>query len=297
MGVFFMSGIRCLYTEFWKDDFLLELSPEDKYFYIYLLTNDRCSNCGIYSFNAKFAAVELGYSVETVKTLINRFVKHEKVLYSEKNGEIMILNWFKYNVNINNRNARVCINTCLKKIKTLSFIKKLYLSCIKDNPNNQSFIDEMFKDIDISAIEDEPQDELEQQSNIEISDENEVQSEENIVNQEEERKNNSEKLNEVSCGGQAREIVRVDNDASFQIIMNALKENLFKINDKWDQLLELRNFDITPDVIMKSVEIAVMKNNKSIGYVNGILNNWYKAGVKDMESYKAIIESNLKRYP
>lgn len=292
-----MSGIRCLYTEFWKDDFLLELSPEDKYFYIYLLTNGRCSNCGIYSFNAKFAAVELGYSVETVKTLINRFINHEKILYNEKNGEIMIVNWFKYNVNINNRNTRVCINTCLKKIKTLSFIKKLYLSCIKDNPNNQSFIDEMFKDIDVSAIEDELQDDLEQQSNVEINDENEVESEENLVNKEEERENNSEKLNEVCCSCQSSDIDRDNKDASFQIIINALKENLFKINDKWDQLLQLRNFDITPDVIMKSVEIAVMKNNKSIGYVNGILNNWHKAGVKDMESYKDIIENKPKRYP
>lgn len=41
----------------------------------------------------------------------------------------------------------------------------------------------MFKDIDISTIDDELQDELEQQSNIEINDDNEIQSEENLVSQ------------------------------------------------------------------------------------------------------------------
>ena len=116
-----MATFRFLHTEFWQDHFFMELTPEDKYFYIYLLTNDRCTQCGIYNFGIKSASVELGYSIETVKTLLSRFISYEKILYDEKNGEIMIINWYKYNLNIKNKNSRVCINTCLKKVKNFRF--------------------------------------------------------------------------------------------------------------------------------------------------------------------------------
>lgn len=43
-----MAKYRQLYTEFWKDGFVVELEPEEKYFYLYLLTNANTSQCGIY---------------------------------------------------------------------------------------------------------------------------------------------------------------------------------------------------------------------------------------------------------
>ena len=32
-----MAKYRQLYTEFWSDSFVLELTPEEKYFYLYLM--------------------------------------------------------------------------------------------------------------------------------------------------------------------------------------------------------------------------------------------------------------------
>jgi hypothetical protein len=36
-----MAKYRQLYTEFWSDSFVLELTPEEKHFYLYLISNSK----------------------------------------------------------------------------------------------------------------------------------------------------------------------------------------------------------------------------------------------------------------
>ena len=43
-----MSVYRQIYINYWQDAFILELKPEEKYFYIYLLTNSKTKQCGLY---------------------------------------------------------------------------------------------------------------------------------------------------------------------------------------------------------------------------------------------------------
>jgi hypothetical protein len=124
-----MALFRQVHTEFWQDNFVVELTPEDRYFYLYLITNSRVSQCGIYSFSRKFAAVETGYSSETIDKLLERFVGYGKILYNAEKNEIMILNWYKYNNITNHKNIRTCINKELKKVKTQGFIEKFYELC------------------------------------------------------------------------------------------------------------------------------------------------------------------------
>lgn len=58
---------------FWLDDKILEdYTPEDKYFYLYLMTNPHTTQLGIYPISPKIMACELGYSPEAVKSLIDR---------------------------------------------------------------------------------------------------------------------------------------------------------------------------------------------------------------------------------
>lgn len=45
---------------------LEEMTPEDKLFYIYLLTNSNTTQIGIYKMTKKEMAFDLGYSIETV---------------------------------------------------------------------------------------------------------------------------------------------------------------------------------------------------------------------------------------
>ena len=142
-----MAKYRQLYTEFWKDGFVVELEPEEKYFYLYLLTNANTSQCGIYELPKKIIENETGYNRETVDNLIKKFEEYKKIIYSEETKEIIILNWFKYN-EPNNINAIKCVNKELKKIKNRNFVKELYFQYSK----NGLEVDKLFYEIEDSFI-------------------------------------------------------------------------------------------------------------------------------------------------
>ncbi|WP_434291381.1 DnaD domain protein [Clostridium botulinum] len=144
-----MAKYRQLYTEFWKDGFVVELEPEEKYFYLYLLTNANTSQCGIYELPKKIIENETGYNKETVDNLIKKFEEYKKIIYSEETKEIIILNWFKYN-EPNNINAIKCVNKELKKIKNRNFVKELYFQYSKSGLE----VDKLFYEIEDSFIKD-----------------------------------------------------------------------------------------------------------------------------------------------
>jgi len=64
-----MAIYRQLQTTFWSDSYITELTPEQKYFYIYLLTNEKTKQCGIYEITLRAIAFDTGYNVETVEKL------------------------------------------------------------------------------------------------------------------------------------------------------------------------------------------------------------------------------------
>lgn len=85
---------RVVNTKFWTDDKVVNVfSPEDKYFFLYLLTNGHTSQLGIYHLVPKQAAFELGYSIEAVSVLLDRFEnKYGIIKYSKSTYEVAIKN-------------------------------------------------------------------------------------------------------------------------------------------------------------------------------------------------------------
>ena len=84
-------------TEFWKNPIVSEeMTPEDKYFYLYLLTNPNTTQIGIYQITKKQMAFDLGYSIESVQSLLERFIRHHKLIrYNPETRELAIKNWEK----------------------------------------------------------------------------------------------------------------------------------------------------------------------------------------------------------
>lgn len=95
-----MAVFRNVKTSFWTDDKVVnDFSPEDKLFFLYLLTNPHTTQLGIYPFVPKIAAFELGYSVEAVKVLMDRFEnKYNMIKYSLETGEIAVKNYLRHSV-------------------------------------------------------------------------------------------------------------------------------------------------------------------------------------------------------
>lgn len=83
---------------FWTDPEVVDnFTPEDKYFYLYLLTCIHGNVAGCFQISTKQMADELGYSKETVEHLIDRFVTvHKMIDYSRENKEILIHKWCRH---------------------------------------------------------------------------------------------------------------------------------------------------------------------------------------------------------
>lgn len=94
-----MGKYKMVRTEFWRSPFVLEdMTWEERYFYLYLLTNPQTSKNGIYQVTINQMAQQLGYSIESVQALIKRFMEHHKLIrYDSETSEIVINNWGEYN--------------------------------------------------------------------------------------------------------------------------------------------------------------------------------------------------------
>jgi hypothetical protein len=120
-----MAIFRKVHVSFWRDEFIEGLTPEQKYFYLYLLTNDRTTQCGIYEITIRQMCYDTGYNDETIKKLLEYFITKGRLMYSESTKEIALKNWAKYN-DSNSPKVRACIDKELIKVKNRVLIEYLY---------------------------------------------------------------------------------------------------------------------------------------------------------------------------
>lgn len=94
-----MATYRTVQISFWTDPKVDdEFTPEDKYFYLYLLTNPHTNLCGCYEISMRQMVRETGYNEDTVRRLLARMESVHKVIqYDPSTKEVFILRWGKYN--------------------------------------------------------------------------------------------------------------------------------------------------------------------------------------------------------
>jgi DnaD/phage-associated family protein len=119
---------RLIYSQFWSDPKVMEeMTPEDKLFYLYILTNVSTTNCGIYMITKKQMAFDMGYSVETVNCLMDRFInKHKLIAYNPTTYELAIKNWGRYNLNRGGKPVIDCLTSELGRVKDKKHIEYIY---------------------------------------------------------------------------------------------------------------------------------------------------------------------------
>ena len=123
-----MAVYRHIHIDYWQDGFILDLTPEEKYFYIYLMTNSKTSQCGIYELPKRIIETETGYNRETVNKLLNRFVDYKKIQYCEETREVFLMNWIKHN-KIVIQKVKNCVYEELKKIKSMDMVNLFLDEC------------------------------------------------------------------------------------------------------------------------------------------------------------------------
>jgi len=123
-----MAVYRHIHIDYWQDGFILDLTPEEKYFYIYLMTNSKTSQCGIYELPKRIIETETGYNRETVNKLLNRFIDYKKIQYCEETREVFLMNWIKHNKIVSPK-VKKCVYEELKKIKSIDMVNLFLEEC------------------------------------------------------------------------------------------------------------------------------------------------------------------------
>lgn len=120
-----MAIFRKVEVKFWSDSFVESLTPEQKYFYLYLMTNEKTTQCGIYECSIRKMSIDTGYNQETIQKLIEFFTEKKKIRYSNATNEICLRNWLKYNDSSSNT-VQKCIENELEKVKDRVLIQYIY---------------------------------------------------------------------------------------------------------------------------------------------------------------------------
>ncbi|MBG9981037.1 hypothetical protein [Facklamia lactis] len=114
---------RLIDVDFWEDPKIIDhFSIEDRYFYLYLMTNPNTSQLGIYQLPIKTISDKTGFTREVVLTLLERF---EKVLcvikYNYETQEIALIESLRHSI----IKGGVAVAKLLEK--ELSQVKDLHL--------------------------------------------------------------------------------------------------------------------------------------------------------------------------
>lgn len=128
-----MAKFRQIQTDFWSNPYVQEeMTPEDKFFYLYLMTNEKSTQIGIYKITKKQIAFDMGYSIETVENLLKRFTEQHKLIkYDSETREIILLEWAKTSLNKGGKPFEDLISSELKEVKQKEFIEIIYHQCEK----------------------------------------------------------------------------------------------------------------------------------------------------------------------
>ncbi|HDX9587621.1 TPA: DnaD domain protein [Bacillus pseudomycoides] len=268
-----MAVYRQVQVSFWQDAKVIEeMTPEDKLFNLYLLTNPRTTQIGVYQITKKQMAFDLGYSMESINSLLDRFEKHHKLVkYNPETRELAIINWGKYNLNRGGKPIEDCIRKELDGVSDVSLVG-LVAQKVK-NDKIRSIFEEFL------VANDTPDDTS------------------TTGGQEEEKEKEEEKEQQQEERASAEEVVEVNPisfyEQNFGFITPFIAEGIHAWVD-----------DLNAELVVKAMEIALEKNTRNMSYVNTILRDWHLKGLKtvaDVEvadkAFRAKKTAQVKQQP
>jgi len=107
-----MARQRYINTDFWRDDYIENLDPLERYLFIYCLTNPQTNIAGVYKVSIKRMAFETGLDRDMLVKMLARFQKDCKIAFID--GYIVIKNFIKHQKV--NPKIEIGIAECLKDI-------------------------------------------------------------------------------------------------------------------------------------------------------------------------------------
>ena len=131
-----MSIKRVVDVHFWDDDKVLgTFSPEDKLFFLYLMTNPHTKQLGIYALPRQYIALEVGYALDVIDVLLDRFENvYGLIRYSYRTGEVAIKNYLRHSIVKGGKPVEDLLIKEIAEVKDLGLLQYVHDS-IKDARN------------------------------------------------------------------------------------------------------------------------------------------------------------------
>lgn len=282
-----MAKYRYLQCDFWRDADIQEYTLSQKYMYIYILTNENTTQCGIYQISMKQMVFETNLQADEIRKLLNDLQSFNKIRYNPETKEIAVKNWGKYNWTSSPK-VQKCIMTEFERVKDRSLIPYVI------GPGNRDIFEDWYeKDVFMKSVPKGEKSEKEKEKDDDDNDNGPSSG-------------NHGNMIELSY---ARGIDRADipNDKKKEeridkkeIIKEKEKEEkeketeLYKVYDQKIKCLSQTDADflqdwlrkVEPDVIYAAIDEGVKYNKRSLGYIKAILKAWYEKGVVSMDRLK-----------
>lgn len=89
-----MATNRYVNTQFWEDNYVLNLDPSEKLLFIYFLTNSRTNIAGIYEISMRKVSMETGFDKDMIEKILLRFTSDQRIYYLD--DYIVVRNFIKH---------------------------------------------------------------------------------------------------------------------------------------------------------------------------------------------------------
>ena len=254
-----MAIYRNVALSFWEDNKIVDdFTYKDKYFLLYLLTNPHTNLIGCYEISVKQMSNELGLDKSEVEELLTRMEQvHQVIFYAGETKEVLIKNWHKYNWTKSEK--------LLKKVESLTkYIKSKKL---------RNYMEEILKKYMVSIGYPYTMDTSVSVS-VTVSDTDlNINNNININNLD-----NSTKLNNLD---NKEELI-------FSNIFSTIEKNFGRTIAplEKDVIKTWIDDNISEELIVYAIQIAVCNNACSIKYVDTILYSWKRKNILTLEQAK-----------
>ncbi|WCG38394.1 DnaD domain protein [Aerococcus urinaeequi] len=269
---------RVVSTVFWEDEKVVDMfSPEDKYFMLYLLTNPRTTSIGIYALPVKIAAFDLGYSIDSVKVLLERFEnKYKMIVYSKEQQEVAVLNTLRYSISKGGKPIEDMVLREIEKVKNISSLEMTHSRMIEWWSISGRDIDFKIKEI----------------FEKEIFKRKEAK-ENNTNNKANTNTNTNTDTVDVSCNDSLTDTFEnsvAPSEEQVGVIgaIDFYQQNFGVLNPYTSQQIVDAIDTFNDDIVIKAMQIALDNNARNYNYVRAILKKWYENNATTIEDIDAL---------
>lgn len=269
-----MNINRVINTSFWeKAEVLDNYSIEDKFFILYLSTNPKSTQLGIYHLPLKRISFETGFTIEVVRVLLDRFEnKYNELIYNYDTQEITLLNSLKTSIIRGGTPVTDLLKREINAIKDTQLIVKTYHHLKTYWQQSARAYDETVQSVFIAELHkrgisiDWPKMES---SSVPPINENNIKE--------------SLNFNQTTS-------LQMDTDED---PIQFYTKTIGSISPSEKLSLNQWLLIFKPDIINEAIKRSIHKEDP-FKYMHGILNNWKRFGVKSIQDIKQIDLKYLK---